>query len=77
MVDIAGHRYSCTIASDINRDGMSLELWDADERALLLEVFYSDQDASITLTAFRESIPVDAVEWAIREARTRLRPVSE
>ncbi|NKB58005.1 MAG: hypothetical protein GKS00_16910 [Alphaproteobacteria bacterium] len=71
--DINGRRYSYVIGSDLVRDGMYLELSDeTKEPTDILEIFYSDQTHTMTMTAFRENIPIEVVEWALQQARARL-----
>ena len=50
---------------------MGLELMDETERphALVLEVFFSDADGAMTLTAYREAIPLELVEEVTSQAR--------
>ena len=43
-----------------------------DEGQVIAEVFHSDADGSMGLTTYRWSLPLEAVEWLIAEARTRL-----
>lgn len=58
-----------------DRDGMYLELNDGRmETRPLAEVFYSDIDGSMTASTFGNSLPLDAVEWMIGEAKRRLPP---
>ena len=66
-----GRRYGIYMASDVHRDGMGLELMDETERphALVLEVFFSDADGAMTLTAYREAIPLELVEEVTSQAR--------
>ena len=74
-VDIAGTEYHCVRGSDVDRDGMYLELSSPDGNAVL-EIFYSDETGDMTVNAIQESIPLDIVEWLIAEAKRRLPPAS-
>jgi hypothetical protein len=76
MVEIAGQTYEVVVGSDVDRDGMYLEVQDA-TKALVAEVFYSDRDATMTFTGYRADVPLPVVEWMIAEARKRLIPVAE
>ena len=72
---ICGHRALVSHGSvdgSGSRDGMYLELWEADVQ--LLDIYYSNVDGTMTLTAYREDLPLAAVEWAIAEAKVRLPP---
>lgn len=69
-------RYEIYIQSDVQRDGMALELIDETEHpyVLVLEVFYADSDGALTLTAYRTAIPLELVERVTPLARLRLPP---
>jgi hypothetical protein len=64
--------YSGLIGSDIERDGMYLEITDVADHTVVLEVFFSDRASRLTLTAFRPDVPLELVEWAIQMAKQRL-----
>ena len=55
------------MSSDVQRDGMFLELSDGViEHAPLAEVFYADANGQMTLATFDNgSIPLEVVEWLI------------
>jgi hypothetical protein len=74
MIEILGRRYEVRRGSDVERDGMYLEIAD-DANARLADVFYSDQDNSMTFTAYRADLPLPVVEWLIAQARLRLTPI--
>ncbi|PTW44175.1 hypothetical protein C8J25_11110 [Sphingomonas faeni] len=76
MVEILGQSYAITVGSDIQRDGMYLEVEDA-AKAVLAEVFYSDRDNRMTFTGYRADLPLPLVEWLIFHAKERLTPASE
>ncbi|RZJ46034.1 MAG: hypothetical protein EON86_00235 [Brevundimonas sp.] len=68
-----GRDYRVLIVSDLShRDGMHLELYEAEDQRL--EIFYSDADGAMTFTACRPDLPLAVVEWAIVEGRARLTP---
>ncbi|MDP1631840.1 MAG: hypothetical protein Q8L66_10520 [Caulobacter sp.] len=68
--------YELVMGSDVaDRDGMYLELNDGSMETMpLAEVFYSDIDGSMTASTFGNSLPLDALEWMITEAKRRLPP---
>jgi len=74
MVEISGQNYGVTVGSDIQRDGMYLEVED-EAKGVLAEVFYSDRDDSMTFTGYRPELPSPLVEWMIAHARERLTPM--
>ncbi|MBJ8676043.1 hypothetical protein I5442_06365 [Citrobacter freundii] len=65
--------------SDVLRDGMYLELSVSETSPLrqVAEVFYSDVTQDFFLTCYEESIPLEAVEKLISEARIALPPVKQ
>jgi hypothetical protein len=72
-MNIAGQNYQAVIGSDLNRDGMFLEVTD-EANALVAVLFYSDQDQSMTLTGHRPDLPLPLIEWMIGEGKMRLLP---
>ena len=59
------------IASDLERDGMGLELLD-EAGDVVAEVFSSDRDRVVTLSTYGNDIELSDVERLIRTARARL-----
>ncbi|MGX5828332.1 hypothetical protein [Mesorhizobium sp. 43Arga] len=49
MVELAGRNYEATIGSDVQRDGMYLELVDQ-YKQIVGEIFFSDVDGEMTIT---------------------------
>lgn len=67
---IAG--YHLILASSVgNRDGMGLELH-RDTGECIAEVFEDDATGTRTVTLFESDVPLDALEWLLERARTRL-----
>jgi hypothetical protein len=73
-----GHPYELLFGSDVQRDGVYLELNDVSGATpvAVLFAFYSDADGRMTFSAYREDVPFGAVEWFIAEARRRLPSVT-
>ena len=71
--------FEIMIASDLVRDGMSLEVWETIDgrRAQVAEVFYSDVTGRFAFSAFDECLPLGLVEIMSRMARERLVPAKE
>jgi hypothetical protein len=69
-----GRRYGVIRGSDIQRDGMYLELWSASRPDVqLFEVFYSDVTHQMQFASFsQEDVPIEVVEEFLRRARTLL-----
>lgn len=76
MIEISRQSYGVTVGSDIQRDGMYLEI-DDDAGAVLAEVFYHDGDHTMTFTGYRDDLPLPLVEWMIVQAKKRLIPLRE
>ena len=76
-LEIAGGRYICVRCSDVDRDGMYLELRgiDDEDEQLTAEIFYSDQTAEMTMTLFRKDVPLPVIEWILAEAKEALPPI--
>ena len=66
--------YGVVMGSDVVRDGMFLELWDARSRELAMEAFYSDQDGSFRFEHFRQDVSLEVESWFRSEAQRRLPP---
>jgi hypothetical protein len=68
--------YEYTVGSDVERNGMFLEVAPSPDQEVVLEIFYSDQAHTMTFTAFRADIPLPVIDWAITEAKDRPGPIS-
>ncbi|HLL03556.1 MAG TPA: hypothetical protein VK539_23430 [Myxococcaceae bacterium] len=75
-VEFEWRTYELLLCSDVQADGMYLEMMDTtdDARTVVLVAFYSDADGRMTLSAYRENLPLAAVEWFIAEAKRCLPP---
>lgn len=74
MVEILGQNYAAIVGSDLQRDGMYLELSDS-SKAVIAEVFYRDDTGSMTFTSYQADLPLPVLEWLIAQAKLRLVPV--
>jgi hypothetical protein len=73
---INGRSYGAVVGSDLERDGMFLELgiesgagWQA-----VAECFYSDVDGSFAITAYEANVDPAALAWLREEGARRLLP---
>lgn len=73
MVEIAGQSYEVVVGSDIQRDGMYLETRN-EANEVIAEIFYSDQDGTMSFTGYLSDLPLPLVEWMISHAKARLTP---
>jgi hypothetical protein len=64
-------------ASDVNRDGMYLELIEHRTGDAVAEVFYSDSSNLMTISLFKPNLPLNVVESLINKAKQDLPPASE
>lgn len=71
-------QFTTVIGSDLDRDGMYLEVSEEKngEPVVVLEIFYSDKSDKMTLSAFATDMPIELIDWATAMAKTRL-PSSE
>ena len=69
--ELNGVRFTTIMASDLQRDGMGLELYCGD--VAIAEVFASDKDGTWTLTTFNRDVRLELIEELIAEAKARLR----
>ena len=76
MIEIDGQSYTLVRGSDIDRDGMYLELLREGKRGEIAEVFYADATGEFSITTFENSVPLAAIEWLIEQARASLPPVA-
>ncbi len=71
---VRGHRYEVVIASSVERDGIAVEVWDAEDAnaSTLFEIFHHDPSQSRTLTVWTErDLPVELVIGALTLAEQR------
>ncbi|HEY4416844.1 MAG TPA: hypothetical protein VGO57_14225 [Verrucomicrobiae bacterium] len=73
QTEFEGHYYSTVCASDLQRDGMGLEL--RCDSLLIAEIFFFDTTGQFTISLFKQSIPLSVIEQFIAEARTNLIPI--
>jgi hypothetical protein len=75
MVEIAGQSYTVVRGSDVDRDGVYLELRREGDRDEVAEVFYADETGEFSLTTFDNALPLPAIEWLIERSRALLPPI--
>lgn len=75
--EFEGAQYSTLVASNIQRDGIGLELhWHFQgQDSVVAEVFVSDKDSSWTLSTFDCDVPLELIEGLIAEAKVRLKTI--
>jgi hypothetical protein len=73
----AGRDLALVRGSDVERDGMFLELVEGEQRRVLADVFYSDADGSYVLTEYAPDTPPEAIAWLKEQAHRLLPPLRE
>jgi hypothetical protein len=75
---IDGREFTLVMGSDLERDGMFLELYEGPQPNgdVLAECFYSDRDGSLSVTRYEASVPEPALAWLRAEGASRLPPMS-
>ena len=71
-----GTEYEIVRGSDIDRDGMYLELSEKASRKNVAEIFYSDKTRDFSISCFQPDLPLDLIESLINDAKRLLPPVS-
>ena len=72
----SGSEYQFLMGSDIERDGMFMEMLDA-SGACVAEFFYSDVTGRMVITLEQQGLPIEAVEELLSRARLRLLPLQK
>ena len=75
LIEHQGRQFSTIRGSDLNRDGMFLELSEAGSSNPLMEVFYSDVDRTFHISGFGQPVPLPVAERFIVAARELLPPM--
>ena len=69
----SNNQYSYIRGSDITRDGMYIEVSDKLNNAnAIIEIFYSDVSHQMSVTLYKQDVPLEVVEWAIAIAHKHL-----
>jgi hypothetical protein len=66
--------YRIVRGSDVQRDGMYLELIDESTGDAVAEVFYSDATHEMTISVFKPALPLRVVELFVERAKHDLPP---
>ncbi len=72
-------KYQFTRGSDIQRDGMYLEVNIANSNPLIqvAEVFYSDITSEFTFNCWESNIPLEVIETLISQSKLLLPPLNK
>ena len=70
------HQYSTQVASDVDRDGLGVELLN-EHLEVVAEVFRSDRNRTLVLNTFSYDVPLEAIELLVARAKDRLEPFED
>jgi hypothetical protein len=70
------HNYTTQVASDVNRDGVGVELL-SETGEVVAEVFRSDRDRTVLVNTFSFDVPLRALELLLARANERLNPFED
>jgi hypothetical protein len=73
---VVAHNYTTQVASDVNRDGVGVELLSEDGE-VVAEVFRSDPDHTVMVNTFSFDVPLRALELLLDRAKERLSPFED
>ncbi len=75
-IKIRDRHYITLLCSDVDADGMYLEIREVTDEGeyAVADVFYSDQSHDMVFTTYSENIPLEPVEWLIQKAKADLPP---
>jgi hypothetical protein len=68
--------YRTVRGSDVQRDGMYLELIEDSTGDEVAEIFYSDATHKMTVSVFQSELPLDVIELFIERAKHDLPPTN-
>lgn len=77
MIRHGKKEYSVTMASNVERDGMALEIERVGRPTECAEVFYHDASGEMTVSTFGKEFPLPVIEELIAQAKARLPPMPE
>ena len=76
MTDTPEPAWWTQVASDVERDGLGLELYDDADR-IRAEVFRSDSDHTVVVTIFGGVLAAPTHEWLLQRAVQELNPFED
>ena len=64
--------FDTMMGSDVQRDGMYLELIEAASGDEVAEVFYSDETRKMQISIYKQDLPLEVIEQFIARAKNAL-----
>jgi len=72
ILKIDNKDYELIIASDINRDGIGLEIWDTETDRLIIEIFRADTDQRIDFSSEKINVPFELIDKSLEIFNQRI-----
>lgn len=69
---IDNKEYEILIASDVNRDGIGLEIWDAVMDRMIIEIFRDDTEQRIDFYSKNITVPIELIEKSLEIFNQRI-----
>ena len=69
---VGNKTYEIIVASDVQRDGLGIELWDRDKDIFLAEIFRHDDKKKFTFHSENFDAPFEVVEKLIQDFEIRV-----
>lgn len=69
---IDNKEYEILIASDVNRDGIGLEIWDAVMDRMIIEIFRDDTEQRIDFYSKNITEPIELIEKSLEIFNQRI-----
>jgi len=70
---IDNKNYKIIIASDVNRDGIGLKIWDTETNKLIIKIFRADTDQRIDFYSEKLTVPIELIEKSLKIFNQRIR----
>ena len=64
--------YKLLIASEVIRNGIGLEIWDAETDKLIIEIFRADSDQRIDFYTEKITVPIELIEKSLEIFNKRI-----
>jgi hypothetical protein len=69
---VGNRTYEIIRATDVDRDGIGIELWDRDRDKLIMEVFRHDDKKELIFSCDKGEIPLEVVDRFLKEFEERV-----
>ncbi|WP_163836719.1 hypothetical protein [Spartinivicinus ruber] len=69
LKEFEGRKYEIIFGSDVQRDGVYLELSDRTEKEIevIAEVFHYDELGKVVFSCYKENVPFQLIKWLMDE----------